>query len=185
MPSKYLVHDNGGRPFQVHISTKPKKIEIYEQSEFDEELEPTGWKKLVKRITNFQRVFIGNDPWLSGVKGNSILVQITDQKYIYIGWEIFSFTLPRGEKIKKYYSPIGNSDVVYPYAVTDKNTYLLIEYVSIPTQMISANSRDPYDYYYFQVPQEKKKCVAAPIKYKILHPRINYKDILKQVKNKK
>jgi hypothetical protein len=32
-----------------------------------------------------------------------------------------------GDVIDKYYSPVGNSDVPYPYAVGQKNSYFLIE----------------------------------------------------------
>lgn len=65
-------------------------------------------------------------------KGNSVLLLQKNGKYIYIGDEIREFSTKDGDVIQKYYSPIGNSAVPYPYAVGEKYTYFLVgetEYV--------------------------------------------------------
>ena len=50
--------------------------------------------------------------------GNSILVHISENKYVYIGSSIYSFESQA--KIIRYISPVGNSDVPYPYAIDEK-----------------------------------------------------------------
>ncbi len=101
-----------------------------------------------------EKVFVGKSPLngmtrLSGghgkaFDGNSILLKMTKDVYIFIGNKIFSFRA--FSNITEYASPVGNSDVPYPYAIdTDKNYYLLIENVVIGNGQTGC---DPYDYYY-------------------------------------
>jgi hypothetical protein len=52
-----------------------------------------------------------------------------------------------------YYSPVGNNDVPYPYAIDSKNNYyLMIEDVILNNtkELINflINNNDPYEYYY-------------------------------------
>ena len=53
------------------------------------------------------------------------MIKLSKHKYIYIGWKIYEFKT--NDEIIKYVSPIGNSDVPYPYTIGTKNTYLMIE----------------------------------------------------------
>jgi hypothetical protein len=96
----YKTHDNGGRPFEVVVY--PSKIEVFRLSEKEN-------KKIF--TSNYKKIFLGDKP-----KGNSILILNNYGKYTYIGTEIYSFRTRDGEKIKQYYSPVGNSDVPYPYS---------------------------------------------------------------------
>jgi hypothetical protein len=54
--------------------------------------------------------------------GNSILVQISDVRYVYIGGDIYSFESPQ---IINYLSPVGRNDAPYPFAET-KDRYLFL-----------------------------------------------------------
>ena len=63
------------------------------------------WKKSKNKLT------ISSGGYGAKFTGNSILLQITQNKYVFIGDKIFSFA-PKSE-IKKFVSPIGNSDVPY------------------------------------------------------------------------
>ena len=67
--------------------------------------------------------------------------------------------------INEYFSPIGNADVPYPYAVGTENVYLMIEdaYTSLsnfanrrPVTVFQqeATDQDPYQTYYGHVPNE-------------------------------
>ena len=85
--------------------------------------------------------------------GNSILLNISNNKYIYICDIIQEFT--SYSKIIKFVSPVGNNDVPYPYAVDDKNnTYLFSENLCINNKThnnkfnINKKYDNPYDYYY-------------------------------------
>ena len=145
----YLIHDNGGRPFQVIISGKrvyvyrvPKKLS---DEEFDNFINPNKqlnyYSELVVEFKNVKKIFIGKSvknemTTFSGgygkyFDGNSILLHISKNKYIFIGWNIYSFET-KNDKILEYHSPVGNSDVPYPVAVGEKYVYFLIENCYLP-----------------------------------------------------
>lgn len=133
----FFTHDNGGRPFAVNIVGK--KVEIYRQNkeeDFDEKVqENIPYTKILEYDTD--EIFIGKD---ETYPGNSILIRVKD-KYIYIGEKIFSFETE--SPIIKYHSPVGNSDVPYPYAIDEEGfNYLMIESVILKAE------GDPYDYLY-------------------------------------
>jgi hypothetical protein len=156
MTKTYYTHDNGGRPFKVVIDGK--KVYVYKQINEEEEYvsEPT-------MLFTSNDIFVGNSPLnkmtkFSGghgprFKGNSILLKTGNNTYTYIGESIFSFTTY--SDVDKYISPVGNSDVPYPYAI-DKfgNMYLLIEDVVLlnPNGILKNKLKNfddnPYDYYY-------------------------------------
>jgi len=144
----YFIHDNGNTPFKVIIYDNIVKI-------FDN----TTNEKLITFFSN--KIFIGESKYNPTTnfsvaydpdfRGNSILLKLDENEYEFIGKEIFSFqTLGN---IVKYESPIGNSDVSYPYAIDEfGNIYLLIEDVILKhneqLRNILQNNKDPYDYYY-------------------------------------
>ncbi len=122
IPESYFTHDNGSTPFKVNISDQT--IGIYE---YDEEFRS---ERLIKS-TDFTEVFIGEDDSLTDdfSKGNSILVNVADNKYIHIGCEVFEFVTE--EPIRTYTSIIGNNDVPYPYATSDSKVYLMLSYITL------------------------------------------------------
>lgn len=138
----YEIHDNGGRPFEATVSAN--HIQVKRQTDgaivFDSEHE---------------RVLVG------GRDGNSLLVQLNHDTFVWIGWKIVRFTLHEGaEGIVKYKSPIGNSDVPYPYAITDDGAvYLFLQ--EIYTFDVDPQSSNPYGVYY------RSENVAT-------HPFVNY-----------
>ena len=138
----YEIWDNGGKPFKVKIDDKVIKI-------FKMNNENETYYSLAE-ITNYREVFIGKDPDDSEFDGNSILVNVKYNEYIFIGSSIFSFE-PLS-KIIKFVSVMGNSGVPYPYAedVTG-NIYLLIENVIIKNNPNIKNYKDPYNYYYDKI----------------------------------
>ena len=62
---------------------------------------------------------------------NTILLQLEEIKYMFIGEQIYTFTT-QGDKIIKYISNMGNNCCSYPIAYGEKNIYLLAkkEYLS-------------------------------------------------------
>lgn len=145
----YYTHDNGGRPFKVEINGDNIKISKANYHSYD------NWDYEGSFLEyNAEEVFIGKSPKNkmtefsgghgSNFDGNSILLKMSDDKYIYIGESIFSFK-PLG-KIVQYMSPVGNSDVPYPYAIDEeRNFYLMIEGVIVKGVPLG---EEPYDYYY-------------------------------------
>lgn len=161
---KYLIHDNGGRPFKVKIIDT--SIYIY-KVKYDDDCNAT-YNEMILSILTYKNIFIGDDPGYPQFKGNSILIQIDARKYIYVGWYIYSFKID--DTITSYYSRIGNSDVPYPYAVGTKNTYLMSEHVYIPNETIRYN--DPYDQYYNHDNKNDPDLEFTKYKSKQLHERI-------------
>jgi hypothetical protein len=137
----YFTHDNGGKPFKVNISNESINV-------FNNETE----KKLLT-IKNYVKVFIGNDPEYPGSKGNSILVRVNEENYVYIGTSIYQFK-PK-EKILKFYSPLGNSDVVYSYGISENFIYLFAEKKVVKKQDVPPNE-DPYYLMYQNFISSKK-----------------------------
>jgi|688.fasta_scaffold165106_2 hypothetical protein len=151
MTQFFNIHYNGDTPFKVEINEN--LVDIY----FNH-----GSTPFLKR--NAKTIFIGESPMnkmtiFSGghgpdFLGNSILLELGDNQYEFIGKNIFSFTSLA--KIIHFVSPVGNNDVPYPYAIDiDGNIYLLIEEVVLLKHRISAEEEeDLYSYYY-------KKCVIG------------------------
>lgn len=139
----FLTHDNGGRPFRVEINEN--KVEVF----------TTEDDKCVLTVTA-QKVFIGESlhkvehtiryygPEFSG---NSILLQLSPNVYQFIGHIIFTFYTQH--EIVDFVSPVGNSDVPYPYAKdSEGNTYLMLEHIVMKNNDVMHTFGDPYLYYY-------------------------------------
>ncbi len=153
----YAIHDNGGRPFHVTVSgnkvTVIANMDTWEKvnGSFQEVKYPP---KELFSITA-KEIFIGKKSPKGGydglkpgqAEGNSILLGLGGNKYRFIGWDIYDFTTIDGDKILKYYSDIGNSDVPYPYAVGEKYIYFLIEKSAVPVSFFNMKE-DIYKQYY-------------------------------------
>lgn len=125
---KYLIFDNGGRPYKVII--KGNSLDIFTYDDSIEDINYDDYSILVKSYRKLKKIFIpkGIDDrgksW-SGGKGNTILAQISGNRYLFIGPWIYEFET-KGEKIVEYHSQVGNSGVPYPLAVSENNVYFLI-----------------------------------------------------------
>ncbi len=94
---------------------------------------------------------------------NSLLVYLGSGKYMYIGHSVYTFTTINKEKIQDFYSPIGNSDVPYPYAVGENNTYLMLAEESIPnSSWIHIPNMEPYTVYY------EDRSIGSPFSLEII-----------------
>jgi hypothetical protein len=125
---KYLIFDNGGRPYKVVI--KGKGLDIFTYDDSAEDINYDDYPILVKSYKNLKNIFIpkgiddrGN-AW-SGGKGNTILAHISGNRYLFIGPWIYEFETK--DEILEYHSQVGNSGVPYPLAIGEKNVYFLIE----------------------------------------------------------
>ena len=153
----WYVHDNGGNPFKVVIRNSNVKIylKINDEREFEKnhKFEFEADEIFIgKSKKNEMTIFSGG--YGKQFDGNSILLKLYNGRYVYIGWEIYSF-LPLAPIIN-YNSPVGNNDVPYPYAIdemgniylTTENVILIKKYMdeSIYASIIKLDK--PYDYYY-------------------------------------
>ena len=169
----YEIHDNGGRPFKVYVNKANKTIHVYKHNwEDNSDTLINEWK--------YKEIWIGSDPHAFGLdaddprfKGNSILVQLTASKYMFIGWNIYTFELMEGDEPLKYYSPVGSNDVPYPYLIGKTHTYFMIEYTAVPNTYLDL-SREAYEQLYGHNPGPLGSVdkVAKKMKYTIVHKRL-------------
>ena len=108
--------------------------------------------------------------------GNSILVQLKNNKYLFIGNNIKEFKLD--DEIEKYYSSVGNSDVPYPIILGKKNVYFMLDFKYVdrnlfPDNMNNKNLSDSYSYFYGHKGNKELEKISKPIKnIKLIHKRI-------------
>ncbi len=173
----YMIHDNRSNPYSVNINGN--KVVVF-RNQYNEDTQKYVMDKKVLELVA-DKIFIGDDPlhasmnWAPNYKGNSILVK-SGNKYIYIGDKIFSFE-PK-EEITAYYSPVGNNDVPYPYAVSDNHTYLILENIILDNMALDL-AKDAYEQYYESMGSEDEKAkmskASKPMKTKIIHNHRNKK----------
>lgn len=164
---KYLTHDNGGISFFVDIKNKTLDVYTLSNNSFNVSThtlikDPAKYFTYhVLHIAKYKKIFKIEQPtWaikrgMSFQNGNSVLIQTSNTSYIWIGWKIEQFTI--SDPIIRFFSPIGNNDVPYPYAIGSKNTYLMLENIYIPNQDLYSTDKpdekivqevDPYARYY-------------------------------------
>lgn len=186
----FITHDNGGSPYKVHIDKTT--VTVFEQ---DDDLRDSVWEltkakgrkerdkclafvyvKKVYQIRNARKVYVGEYKgrkykYSKLDKGNSVLVQLTQNKFAFIGNQIFTFKAK--DMIESYQSPIGNSDVPYPWASGKTFTYLLTENLWLENSEIKVKD-DPYSDFYLNVTGSKSKKVRQKqslLNFKVIHAR--------------
>jgi hypothetical protein len=136
MKTYYTLEPGGGKAYEVNIMKT--KIIVHKIDDRNKEY----------LITNYKKVFVGKNSKKYGPNrhlniGLSILVEVKEKEYIFISHLIHKFkTL---EKIDKFYSQVGNSWFLYPFALTKTYAYLLIENKYI---FRNFGDIDPYLVYY-------------------------------------
>lgn len=179
-PNKYIIHDNGLRPFLVHINNgyvdiyKKKKKYNNKQLENMINLEEI-FTVFVKRY-NPMKIFIGKDPY-EGCNGNTILLKISPKKYVSISLYIHEFSVP--DEITEYYSLLGNNDSPYPVAFSKNNIYFIADYVYInrkdfPVTFLNTKHKSAAYSEYYKNEKKIKPFLKDIKKNKVIHKRINF-----------
>jgi len=149
MTQVYYTEFNNARPFKVTITNNVVSVAKLNTDD-------TESKDKYLNIFEYHplKIFVGkskiHDPpkyWGEGssLDGNSILLHMTDNEYIYIGQSIYSFTSL--SEIIQYESPVGGSYVPYPYAIDKENNFYLLAYEIIFLHKPYFNYDDPYTHY--------------------------------------
>jgi hypothetical protein len=152
----YEIHDNMDTPFQVEVQGSSVKVfkglknEDGGYDNYDEQIMALRASAVYpgkNSCSPSEARFFDCSPQT----GNTVLLRVGD-KYVYIGGEIFQFSLAANETIQAYYSKIGPNDVPYPVLVGSKNVYILIERVYVPRslfdRMTAVEWADAAQYYY-------------------------------------
>lgn len=171
---KYSIHDNGGKPFIVY--DLGRSVDIYTQV-FDEKEDKYKESVFFKNVP-YEKIHIGDNPKgfgyaEPGTKGNSILLEQKGGKFLFIGWKIQEFRLIKDDQPVRYYSPIGNNDVPYPFLVGKTHTYFMIEEKVVPNEYLDL-TKDPYGqlYGHIEAPKGSLKSIAKKLKMKTIHKRM-------------
>lgn len=143
----YYTHNNGKRPYKVIV--EGKIVYIYKS-------ENNNYTTLVK-IYLTEKIFIGKSTGLNSwsdsqnyifnhtisqsklFDGNSVLLKLVDDKYIFIGHEIYEFKLKNNDIVEEYYSAVGNNDVPYPVILGHKNIYYMLDKKYVERKYFSEN----------------------------------------------
>jgi hypothetical protein len=162
---RYDIHDNGGRPFRVEVAGK--NVVVYKGSPTrgpDGELDydTMDYSKIIKKLT-VAAVHVGQSTCNSAAyikdecgkwaTGNTMLLHLRGKKYMYVGSEIYEFTME--DDFEAFYSQVGNNDVPYPVVVGSKYVYFLLDgdHNTLPRTLFKARMNatewaDAYAYYY-------------------------------------
>jgi len=174
---RYFIFSGGDEVFVVYINKK-NRVSIYKKSDSHYVGEKNWSRKSLNNLWiytelvaqyNCTKVFIGKSPLVSrpektgvtnvnsGSKfdGNSILLQLEKNKYVFVGNVVYEFAPYNNDDIVKYYSPVGNNKVPYPVAIGKNCIYFMLDktYVFISsTKIFNTLSQEDkvnlYSYYY-------------------------------------
>ena len=150
----YDVHDNGGRPFRVTV--RGLTVSVYKGTFADETY---AYDQLI-RTAKVKRIYLGKD---GAAVGNSVLLHLSGNKYMYVGSEIYEFQMD--DAVTAYFSLIGNSDVPYPVLLGDTNVYFMLDRTYVPRSSFPPEMKDwknAYNWYYNGI--EQKKGLSAQAK---------------------
>ena len=185
----YVTLDNGGKPFLVAIKKNMVKIFIIHSDIkilVGFQLKPYHYNHLIKEY-NVEKVFIGKSPKNEmtissgdyGKKwdGNSILLELANNKYVFIGYYIYEFTTK--DKIISFISPIGPNLVPYPTAISKENALFMLDQKLVPIEYITklklnkTKMTDLYTYYYgFYNGKPLKKYAKKMNNVKVIYKRL-------------
>lgn len=132
----YHTRWNGDCPYEVAFSENDVIIKRRDKNTYGATAIYSG--EPILEIKNYVKKYIGMD------NGNTILIETKPKNYVYVGDAVYEFTVT--DNISEYVSFTGNSDVPYPYAKGDVNTYIMLESSYIPNNLLIHN--DPYKQFY-------------------------------------
>ncbi len=143
----YFTYDEHGRGISFCVYINKNYVDVYKFPKFDSEkyftprFDKNYYKYFTEKVISIKplEIFIGKSPkniytiqhktYGTKFNGNSLLIKVARNKYIYIGGEIFSFITK--SKIIKFVSEIyGNKFhyFTYPYCIDDqKNAYAILD----------------------------------------------------------
>jgi hypothetical protein len=179
--NKYLTHDNGGRPFFVGVLNNDVSIyKINEKYLIKDNMIKNDMRDvwlytvLVKKYTNCEEIFVGKNLNISCFKniydyGNSVLLHISENKYIFIGTVIYQFDMEKNDCVINYFSKIGNNDVPYPIIEGKENVYFMLDLAYVKKKYTSNKTFENMYTEYYDKLQNKSKSMEN---IEIIHERL-------------
>lgn len=208
----YKTHFNGGKPFKVYIMNKAevevyKYVQLKEMSDFYDTKHTKINKNVIKitktlkngmkpptdedlftykfsiKFDNVKKIFVPEEADKFAI-GNTILLLLDNNKYVYIGAKIYTFETKDNDKITEYHSYIGNNDIPYPIAISKKRAYFMLDdvYVDKAEFPVDIDWRiDAYNYFYTGICSTHNIKKANHIVDKHSHKMYKYKVLVKNV----
>ena len=135
----YDTLNNGARPYRVIVDGT--NVSIYKGTQKEDY--SYDYDKLIRSV-KVKKVYLGGTK--KGL-GNSILLHLSGNKYMYIGHEIYEFQML--DLVDSYFSIIGNSDVPYPVLLGTEYVYFMLDrcYISRTEFSLSMTKKDWEDAY--------------------------------------
>jgi hypothetical protein len=176
----YKIHDNRNVPHITCIESSKKKLTVYKAVPDDPDTnKPSYDLGTVIYSMHYKNIFIGDN--VNGLKdyvkkgtafskGNSVLAELGAGRYVFVGEQIYEFSVAAGDDvIEAYHSPIGNNDVPYPVAVGKKYLYFLLmgDHCYVPCALFDLKG-DLYRQFYdmtLSAASGGKKAVVKPKKF--------------------
>lgn len=163
----FKIESNWGDYYSVLIHSS-SRLTVFKQNQ-DKEFSVSS--RPIIELTRCKRIFLGENvetpatkfsgSWklLGKALGNSILADMGQNKYVCIhNEEIFEFTSK--SKIVSFFSPIGNNNVTYPYAVDDQLRF----YVFIQKEIMTfLTGNVPIDPNYHEHPISRETLVGKQL----------------------
>jgi len=161
----YKIEDNGGMAFVCYVyeggpGQGVSSVSVWRKPRagyIDEDEWLLHWNDLEKTrlyyqeqvcvFENVAQVHLGVDN-VANQHGNSILLRLSggaedggtsedSEKYVFVGWEIYSFRLKRQDRVTEYFSRMGRSSVPYPVALTERIVVFMLDSVWVPRTEIA------------------------------------------------
>lgn len=147
---RYYIRYNWRKPYIVYI--KGNDVIIYRKTIYNICKPNDRYNKFVKKY-KASKIFIGRSSKNMSIakvvgdeyNGNTILIKISDNRYVYIGHSIYSFK--SRATIERYASPIGDEDIPYPYARDSNGTFYLLKNKIMLHKVPKIYKENVYSYY--------------------------------------
>ena len=131
-------------------------------------------KKIIINKIIAGQIFVGKNLNISCFKniydyGNSVLLHISENKYIFIGTVIYQFDMEKNDCVINYFSKIGNNDVPYPIIEGKENVYFMLDLAYVKKKYTSNKTFENMYTEYYDKLQNKSKSMEN---IEIIHERL-------------
>lgn len=156
----YRTLKNGGHPYRVTIAPSHIMIEHltydFSDGDYNEFAKEPVLSKPIYTLDNYKKLWIGQgidmfhprnfDPSLLG---NSIVAQKNDNTCVFIGTNVTEFDRVPGDSFENaiLHSHVGSNAVPYPYLIGANHTYMLLDFVAVPNELLDFTDQDNKDCY--------------------------------------
>ncbi len=123
-----------------------------------------AYKDIMFARDPFKHTALSGNKWDPRFRQANILIHVGGDQYMFVGFRVVGFRPFKGDEIYNFIGYMGNNEVMYSYAVGKLYTYLLMEDVAIPNNLLKP-SDDPYGLYYGS--QQEKKEIPGLLKMKV------------------